>query len=268
MTENQRKWLMDLQKKGVMFEMDFSNEEWCGNRCDFSLHRSKYRFPAQPIPDIKDWREVCLDMQSKGVLFYYYAGTMIGWSNGEKVGFYDPFGRSEYRIPAQPIPEWKEEPHPIQSMDALQDRPEIPAKALPEKSFSMRRGKEMNELKEELDKIPHRDLQIQWHEDMLHHLRTGEPMWEWEFKNLYGDWVQCIPKWKSTIEYRRKPRMKKVTYWHCVGKCTDNGGKEDNVYLISGDLEDLEKEVTRNRKMYTTAKFSTITETIVEIPED
>ena len=125
------------------------------------------------------------------------------------------------------------------------------------------------ETEPEQPEIPHKELQIQWHEDWVHSLKTGEPMREWECRPLNkkdSAWHICKPMWDENCEYRRKPRT--VKYWHCVGVYTDNGGKQDTAYLISGDRKDLEGEILRYAKMcQAAAKFTPITETTAELED-
>ena len=112
------------------------------------------------------------------------------------------------------------------------------------------------------EEIPHRELRIQWHEDMLHHLRTGEPMREWEYrlKNGDGEWKICHdPHFSEKYEYRRKPRT--VTYWHCVFK-DDNGNVFPKASILS--KEDLRNYMERHYKRY---KKSQIIETTVELED-
>lgn len=74
------------------------------------------------------------------------------------------------------------------------------------------------------EETPHLELQIQWHEDKLHSLRTREPMREWEYrlKNGDGEWRICHdPHFSEKYEYRRKPRT--VKYWHCLYEHTQSG---------------------------------------------
>lgn len=228
------------QEKGLKFEL-YCAGSWVFNTWDFTAKIEDYRIAAQPTPNLADWRESCRKLHGCGVAFDFLFQSE-DWMVVHITDF--GFDRTSYRIPAQPIP------------------------AGIEKYLE----KEMAEQKQDNPEIPHLEQQIQWHEDMLHHLRTGEPMREWEYKEEYseGVWLSlneygCYPEWHKENEYRRKPRT--VTYWHCVGECTDRGGKEDTVYLMSGDLEDLEKEVLRHRKMYTTAKFSAIIETTVKMED-
>lgn len=118
------------------------------------------------------------------------------------------------------------------------------------------------------EEIPHRELQIQWHEDVLYHLRTGEPMpvWEYRLKNGDGEWRVCSdPHFSEKYEYRRKPRT--VTYWHCVGGYVDSEGKKDTVYFASGDRNDVLSETERYKARFPLAKFSPIIETTAEMAD-
>ena len=120
------------------------------------------------------------------------------------------------------------------------------------------------------EEIPHRELQIQWHEDMLHHLRTGEPMrmWEWK-KKSDGAWAQTIePGWDAKTEYRRKPRT--VTYWHCVGAYIgyqDNGVVDREVFSSDFSASDVQSQIDTCKENYPSAKFSPIIETTVEMED-
>lgn len=116
------------------------------------------------------------------------------------------------------------------------------------------------------EEIPHREQQIQWHEDMLHHLRTGEPMREWEYKERDLDWDICRgePVWIKTNRYRRKPRT--VTYWHCAAECVYKPTGKKEITVVRGSTkEDLDWDIKSLKSEYPTAKFSPIIETTVEI---
>ncbi len=59
MNEDQRKWLLDLQSKGIKFEnVSVNGNIWYEGPWEFKNDRKDYRIPAQSIPDIPDWREL------------------------------------------------------------------------------------------------------------------------------------------------------------------------------------------------------------------
>lgn len=236
MNEDQRKWLLDLQSKGIKFEFDKGSLGWVVQQGNFSWFRSDYRIPTQPIPDIPDWRELCRDMRRNGVNVEY-ENSAGSWIGGHLLTVYgEPLSLpiKSYRIPQQPIPEWREEMTEETKPDPTEE-------------------------------IPHRELQIQWHEDMLHHLRTGEPMREWEYrlKNGDGEWKICYdPHFSEKYEYRRKPKMKTVTYWHCLVK---GYGIMAVVHLIESTADALRKHVKSLGYGYEVV--GQITETTVEIED-
>lgn len=189
-----------LQKEGLKFEYlttvnIWSNPIWSNPICSFQFTPDRYRIAAQPIPDRADWREWCRNLKKLGVEFESQ-NSNGGWVT-YKWGFKSP--KTWYRIPAQPIPagieKYLEEEMPGQK----QDKPES-----------------------------HQwEQQIQWHEDKLHSLRTGEPMREWEYRLVVGDgeWKICNdPHFSKRYEYRRRPRT--VTYWHCAVRW---GGKDSGI---------------------------------------
>ena len=120
------------------------------------------------------------------------------------------------------------------------------------------------------EEIPHREQQIQWYEDWLHHLRTGEPMREYEFRSVNEDgdaaseWKLLSnrhPSWAKTHEYRRKPRT--VKYWHCA--VMFDGLKSE---VITGYCKDeVSDQNKRCKEAYPDAKFSPIIETTVEVED-
>ena len=121
--------------------------------------------------------------------------------------------------------------------------------------------------------IPHREQQIQWYEDWLHHLRTGEPMREYEFRpvNEDGDaaseWKLLSnrhPSWAKTHEYRRKPKT--VTYWHCFVDYRDKIGI-NGILTSAIDDNDLLATIRSHILHYPNAKYGPITETTVEMEE-
>lgn len=120
-----------------------------------------------------------------------------------------------------------------------------------------------------MEEIPHRELQIQWHEDMLHHLRTGDPMrmWEWK-KKSDGTWAQTIePGWDAKTEYRRKPRT--VTYWHCVarGVIDEDEGRSNVVLWSTTSMDDMEREINIMKQTDSAANFGQIIEATLEIAD-
>ena len=162
-------------------------------------------------------------MRSNGVRFKMLWGSM--WSEG----VYDfENERYRYQICEQPLPEWREEMTEETKPDPREE-------------------------------IPHRELQIQWHEDMLHHLRTGEPMKKWQCKpdgdNRWFDYTG-LPTWDRDCEYRRKPRT--VKYLHCL---VDGYGTTGVVYLIESTSDALRNHV----KSLGYDVIGQITETTVEV---
>lgn len=246
MNENRRKWLMYLQSKGIKFnEYHDDLAMWLENSelLDFTRDLDCYRIPAQSIPDIPDWRELCREMQSKGVKFEMqdYDREWVKWRNGFS---FSTAPITKFRIPQQPLPEWIEE----MTEETKQDPRE---------------------------EIPHRELQIQWHEDMLHHLRTGEPMTVWEFRfkvaKEKSGWLKFgsseIPAWDEGEEYRRKPRT--VKYWHCVARAIiDEDEGPCNVFLWSTtSMDDMEREINIMKRTDSAATFTTIIETTAELAD-
>lgn len=241
-----------LQEKGLKFEFE-KHGECIARKCDFTAKIECYRISAQPTPDRENWQEWCRKLDDCGVKFECYCGNDV-WINH---GFPDTTFRyniDTWRIPYQPIPtgiekyleEEMHEEETTATVSALkinhnQDKPEIP-------------------------EIPHREQQIQWHEDMLHHLRTGEPMTVWEFRfkaaKEKSGWIKFgsseIPAWDDGEEYRRKPRT--VTYWHCVVIYTTG------VPHVKGTAESRDA-LERVLKIYDQKKVSPITETTVELED-
>lgn len=259
MTESQRKWLLDLQSKGVKLEgLDIQYDCWRAVRKGGFDPYLDYQIPAQSIPDIPDWRELCWEMQSKGVQF-----EMVFYLDRELV--INPGGYSD-------APRWRRYHNGFSFTDAHISCFRIPQQSLPEWREEMEEEMEEETKPDPREEIPHLEQQIQWYEDMLHHLRTGEPMREYEFRSVNEDgdaaseWKLLSnrhPSWANTHEYRRKPRT--VKYWHCVGGYVDSGGKKDTVYFASGDRNDVLSETERYKARYPLAKFSPIIETTVEI---
>lgn len=243
MNEDQKKWLLDLQSKGVKLEgLDIQYDCWRAVRKGGFDAYLDYRIPAQSIPDIPDWRELCRDMQDKGAVFEHEVYT----NNWQKAKLEFTLFTQEYRIPQQPIPEWSNE--------------EMTKETKPDP----------------IEEIPHREQQIQWHEDWLHHLRTGEPMREYEFRSVNEDgdasseWKLLSnrhPSWAKTHEYRRKPRT--VTYWHCVVEYADSktGCVISEVLRSAYCKEEAESDIARYKAKYQTAKFSPVIETTVELED-
>ncbi len=247
MNEYQRKWLLYLQEKGVRIDLinldgtvvERNIDPYSGRKTNltFAASAKNYRLPAQSVPSISDWREVCWGMQDKGVKFKMLWGSM--WNEG----IYDfEKERDRYQLIEQPIPEWKEEMTKETKLDPREE-------------------------------IPHRELQIQWHEDMLHHLRTGEPMREYEFRSVNEDgdaaseWKLLSnrhPSWAKTHEYRRKPKT--VTYWHCFVDYTDKIGI-NGILTSAIDDNDLLATIRSHILHYPNAKYGPITETTVEMEE-
>lgn len=106
---DQKRWLRKLQRLGFKFQVFKTMDElWVTDRFDFNGNWENYRFVAQPIPDIPNWQEYCRELQSKGVEFEFnFESNWDGWKKRQWV-FKDNI--DQYRIPEQPIPEWKEEP--------------------------------------------------------------------------------------------------------------------------------------------------------------
>lgn len=216
------------------------DEERCDYQSDIPPPFDQFDYDtAQPIPDIPDWRELCREMQEKGVVFEAACGDG-SWKSSRPYFFPDYMHKKDYRIPQQSIPKWSNE--------------EMTEETKPDPR----------------DEIPHRELQIQWHEDCLHHLRTGEPMpvWEYRLKNGDGEWKICHdPHFSEKYEYLRKPRT--VTYWHCVVEYADSktGCVISEVLQSAYCKEEAESDIARYKAKYQTAKFSPITETTVEMED-
>lgn len=106
---DQKRWLRKLQRLGFKFQVFKVPEgRWITKRLCFDGNWENYRFAAQPIPDIPNWQEYCRELQSKGVEFEFnFESNWDGWKKRQWV-FKDNI--DQYRIPEQPIPEWKEEP--------------------------------------------------------------------------------------------------------------------------------------------------------------
>lgn len=118
MTYDQRNWLMNLQHAGIRITGLQPDGDWITLRKDhlFLADRSRYKLPTQRVPDRVDWREFCRKLQSKGVIFELrtHNGTWGRWLNGFNFGSKQI---GEYRIPEQPIPEWKEEPMALKQQE-------------------------------------------------------------------------------------------------------------------------------------------------------
>lgn len=104
MCHDQREWLKKLQRLGFKFQVFQVFRVLEGERLYFDGDWENYRFAAQLIPDIPNWQEYCRELQSKGVEFEF------NWDGWEKRQWIFKDNIDQYRIPEQPIPEWKEEP--------------------------------------------------------------------------------------------------------------------------------------------------------------
>ena len=106
---DQKRWLRKLQRLGFKFQVfQVPEGRWITERLCFDGNWENYRFAAQPIPDIPNWQEYCRELQSKGVEFEFnFESNWDGWKKRQWV-FKDNI--DQYRIPEQPIAEWKEEP--------------------------------------------------------------------------------------------------------------------------------------------------------------
>ena len=246
MNEYQRKWLLYLQEKGVEFEnVSVNGKTWYKGTWEFKNDPKDYRTPVQPIPDIPDWRKLCREMRSNGVRFKMLWGSM--WSEG----VYDfENERYRYQICEQPLPEWREEMTEETKPDPREE-------------------------------IPHRELQIQWHEDMLVQLKNGEKPnlrnWEYRIKepglktldldlcpNMWHS-MGCRYDWNKDFEYRRKPRT--VTYWHCLVRYVTGAIEFEVISGVDkqemlGVVEEYKQYAEKNNQQI---KFGPITETIIEL---
>lgn len=77
-----------------------------GMLVDFKYNRDgeiPFFIPAQPIPDIPNWREWCLKLQECGVKFEFDGGFIERDWNVLECGF-TFFGAHRYHIPEQPVP--------------------------------------------------------------------------------------------------------------------------------------------------------------------
>lgn len=133
------------------------------------------------------------------------------------------------------------------------------------------------------EEIPHREMQIQWHEDMLVQLKNGEKPnlhnWEHRIKepglktldlDLYPNmWhsMGCRYDWNKDFEYRRKTRT--VKYWHCVARAIiDEDEGPCNVVLWSTtSMDDMEREINIMKRTDSAATFTTIIETTAELAD-
>lgn len=242
MNETQRKWLLYLQEKGIKFEyynlrlLTWQSEHQNGDRIRFNSFE-QFRIPAQPVPDIPDWRELCWEMQSNGVLFSRKNPDGV-WVKSHFHEFAANEVRERHRIPEQPIPEWKE--------------PEMTEETKPDPR----------------EEIPHRELQIQWHEDWIHALKTEEEMREWEVRLEGSDdeWITLLPYEipdRDNCEYRRKPKMKKVPMWYCIGQNISNP-TEFNAFGSMVSRENIIYQVSKSGYEL----IGAVTQIEVEIPED
>lgn len=183
---NHREWLLYLQRMGVKFEVRKGNGEWVTlSYCSFHRAVDNYRIPRQDISKLAYCVDTCKEMKNKGVKFEMWSIDDKSWELIDRELSFS-LSANLYRISAQPIPPWTEE------------------------------NKE--ETKEE--EISHREERCQWHEDMAHFYRTGE-MTEWQFRRKTSEneneWMRVdVPTWSLNCEYRRKPKIRKISYWHCL----------------------------------------------------
>lgn len=265
MPKEQREWLKKLISKGVMIELLDCNgkvidlEE--NEDLDFSSRLECYRIPTQPIPDIPDWRELCREMQDKGVVFEHEVYT----NNWQKAKLEFTLFTQEYRISQQSLPEWREE------LNFDNEETEYPKWQPPAAETKGKLNKDTNKLEtiyagamEALIKdIPHRELQIQWHKDKIHSLEIGEPMQEWEWSKNGIDWQSLgtiAPTWTRSFYYRRSPRI--VNYWHCVIQID-----ETPEIFTEFDINEIQYRINRCKETYPLAKIGPISETIVELED-
>ena len=228
-----------LQKEGLKFEF-YCDGSWSSSTWNFTEKIEGYLIAAQPIPDREDWRELCGKLQNLGVEFEGYDDDGLGWISSGLILWSFRWDKEQYRIKAQPIPAGIEKYLEREMTEQKQDKPEI----------------------------PHLEQQIQWHEDMLRSLRTGEPMLEWEYRLAVGDgeWKICNdPHFSEKYEYRRKPRT--VTYWHCVTEYEGMYGLIRSLLISFEGVDRLQKTVDQNKSRNSTTKFSPIIETTVEMED-
>lgn len=117
---DQREWLKKLQRLGFKFQVfKVPGGRWTTESLCFNSNWENYRFAAQPIPGIPNWKDCCKEMQSKGVEIEFRVGTVNGnsiWGVWDrKLTFVG--NTTDYRIPEQPIPEWKEEPMTVKQRE-------------------------------------------------------------------------------------------------------------------------------------------------------
>lgn len=111
---DQREWLKKLQRLGFEFQvLKVPGGMRRAERLCFNGNWEHYRFVAQPIPDIPNWQEYCRELQSKGVEFEF---NWDGWEKRQWVLVFKD-NIDQYRIPEQPIPEWKEEPMTVKQQE-------------------------------------------------------------------------------------------------------------------------------------------------------
>ena len=153
-----------LQEKGLKFEL-YRAGSWVFNTWDFTSKIEDYRIAAQPIPDREDWRELCGKLQDCGIVFERHHADLDTWSKWKNGFCFSERPIKDFRIPAQPILAGIEKYLEEEMAEQKQDKPEI----------------------------HHLEQRIQWHEDKLRSLRTGEPMREWEYRLAVGDgeWKIC-----------------------------------------------------------------------------
>lgn len=206
---------------------------WVALREPLTKDHFEARIPTQEIPRVEDWGSFCRELGRMGFCIQFHSKLYNMWVSCGKDDDFRNADRFRFRILEQTIP--------------LGDNMHEETKPYPR------------------EEIPHRELQIQWHEDMLHHLRTGEPMREWEYKGKDDEnWYSYEggePNWCVDNRYRRKPRT--VRYWHCVTEY-------DGMYVLIRSFEgvdSLQKIVDQNKSRNSTTKFSPIIETTVELED-
>jgi len=238
-TEAWREACQKLLNDGLLFDISTPfgwSKRDKSSLCFTNYPVSDFCIAQQPIPDRPDWREWCMKMQDVGVEFEINICMTDGkWAAQNSLFDFCQHPKN-YRIAKQPIPE------SIEDL-IMQEKPEP---------------------KEE---IPHREQKRQWCQDFLKYL-SGEEMAQWEQKADNSDeWKLILPAdhypwWYRGYEYRRKPNVKKVTYWHCVVRYST-----DEVDLIYNfvSMSDLERDIECVKESYTCATFTQITETTVEV---
>ena len=242
-TETWREACRKLQDEGVKFEYEMSYG-WEPTLVDSVKEQRFLRIKQQPIPNRQDWRDWCENLIRFGLKFGFdfkferYDSKTKEWAPLNNFLFSESY--EYYRIAQQPIPE--------NIGDLI-----------------------MEEKPEPKEEIPHRELQIQWHKDKLHSLETGEPMREWEWRNEDVEWQDLNNKltigWHKQVEYRRKPKVKQVTYWHCMAVFNTNqvDNRVASCIVSLESKEDLILKIKRFQEEYPRLPVTQITETTVEI---